>query len=623
MKSRKRRRFFIGLTIAACIGFILCIALQFDLFHGLQLTSTDFFFKASVQDQSKQTQDSIIIVTIDDKSLEQLGRFQSWPRLYHAQVLNVLKEANARVIVFDILFSETSPDDERLVMSEKAAGNVILPLTGTSVNQRRSQSDNIIDYVNIIKPLGILADGAVALGHANLIPDEDGIVRRVPVVIRSGDDYEMALSLVSAAKYCQQSQILKFNILDNVMLLNNQSIPLDDIHCMLINYLPAPDTSNPINIESISYVDVLKGKIDPSTFKDKLVVIGVTALGIGDIFWTPMGKIMSGVEIHAQTIRMVLTGNFLRQAPNSITLVTILIFSLLCGIVTLRFRVIWAVLFVILVFILYVLAAFSLFDQGIILNMIYPPVALLSTFVGMTLYRITSVQREKKEITRIFGRYVPPQVVRKIMSALDEGELKLGGEQHDTTVMFADIRGFTSMSDKIEPDELVGALNLYLSTVVGVASKYEGMINKFGGDSVMVVWNVPTICREHAFLAVRAAIDTQHAIEDLQAREPTLPKMFFGIGINTGKVIAGNIGSTDRLEYSVIGDSVNIADRITGIVPGGKVWIGADTYELIKERVIVKQLTPLIVKGKHEPVTIYEVTGFADSNCAGAIKNDS
>jgi adenylate cyclase len=269
------------------------------------------------------------------------------------------------------------------------------------------------------------------------------------------------------------------------------------------------------------------------------------------------------------------------------------------------------------------IVAFSLFDQGIILNMVYPPLALLSTFIGMTLYRIASVQSEKKEITSIFGRYVPPQVVRKIISALDEGELKLGGDQHDVTVMFADIRGFTSMSDKIEPEELVRALNLYLSTVVAVASKYDGMINKFGGDSVMVVWNVPIMCKEHAYLAVRAATETQRAIEDLQAKEPTLPKMVFGIGINTGKAIAGNIGSTDRLEYSVIGDPVNLAYRITSIVPGGKVWIGTDTYELIKERVIVKQVTPLIVKGKHEPVTVYEVTWIAHGNSAEETNDDS
>ena len=622
MKSRKRRRFLFGLTIAAGIGVILCIAFQLDLFHGLQLRSTDFLFKTPVHDQSKQSLDEIIIVAIDDQSLEQLGRFQSWPRLYHAQVLDVLKKANAKVIVFDILFSEPSADDETLAISEKAAGNVILPLTGTSAKPRHSERDNIVDYEGIIKPLGILTDSAAALGHANLVPDEDGIVRRVPVVIRSGDDFEMALSLVAAAKYSQPSRILKFNIMDNVLLLNNRSIPLDSINCMLINYLQGSDTGNPINIRLIPYVDVLKGTIDPATFKDKLVIIGVTALGIGDIFWTPMDRIMSGVEIHAQAIRMVMAGNFLRQAPYLITLLTILVFSLLCGIVTLRFRVMWAVFFAVLIFILYVLIAFSLFDQGIILNMIYPPLALLFTFIGMTLYRITSVQTEKKEITRIFGRYVPTQVVSKIITALDEGEIKLGGDQHDVTVMFADIRGFTSISDKIEPEELVRALNLYFSTVVQVASKYDGMINKFGGDSVMVVWNVPIMCKEHAYLAVRTAADTQHAIEDLQAKEPTLPKMLFGIGINTGKAIAGNLGSIDRLEYSVIGDSVNIAYRITNIVPGGKVWVGADTYELIKERVIVKKLAPLNVKGKHEPVTVYEVTGFSDGNYAGEIKTD-
>jgi len=201
--------------------------------------------------------------------------------------------------------------------------------------------------------------------------------------------------------------------------------------------------------------------------------------------------------------------------------------------------------------------------------------------------------------------------VDKIIATLgEEGELKLGGEEHEVTVAFADVRGFTTISEEIHPEELVKALNVYLSIVIEAVIKYEGIINKFGGDSVMAVWNVPIECEEHALLAIKAAVSAQRAIRELQEKESTIVKMEFGIGINTGKAIAGNMGSEDRLEYSVIGDAVNTAARLASTAPAGKVWIGANTYAQVRDCIQAKPLTPLSVKGKHEPIQAYEVVGI-------------
>lgn len=198
---------------------------------------------------------------------------------------------------------------------------------------------------------------------------------------------------------------------------------------------------------------------------------------------------------------------------------------------------------------------------------------------------------------------------------LEGYERRLAGEQREVTVAFADIRGFTTLADCIPPDELVAVLNIYLVTIINVFRKHEGLINKFGGDSVMAVWNAPIDCQEHALLATVAAIGAQRAVSELKRKQPTLPKINFGIGINTGKVIAGSIGCPDCMEYTVIGDTVNIAARLTSVVLGGKVWITTSTSELVQDYISVKPLESLEVKGKRQPVKVYEVE---DLNTASA-----
>lgn len=595
------------MTIAAGVGVALCLAFQLNLLSSTQLRSTDFLFRTTTPDQSIQLKDTIVMVAIDDKSLEQLGRLSSWPRTYHASVIDTLAKAQARAIVFDVLFSEPASGDERLAASIKSAGNVIAPLTGISLAQHTT-SNKTIEFDSFIRPLKPLEQNAIALGHAIILPDDDGVVRRLPLVISSGEDYKPALALVTAAIYRQHKPTFDPSTDDSSLSFGGQIIPVDNMNCMLINYVnSAEEAHNEPSFSVISFVDVLKGNADPSVFRNRIVLIGATAVGLGDFFWTPMGKRVNGVEIHAHAINTILSGNFLSPAPAIFTIITILLIALFCGFAVIRFRVLWAVLSAIIMVVVYLIAVSAAFDKGIILNMVYPPLTVLCTFVGITLYRITSEQSEKREITKIFGRYVPSQVVDKILEALEDGNLKLEGEQRQITVMFADIRGFTGLSDTIEPEKLITALNAHLSAVIQAILNYDGVINKFGGDSVMAVWNAPTDCEEHASLAIKAAIEAQHALKELQQKDAALPAMEFGIGINTGDAVAGNIGSEDRLEYAVIGDTVNLASRLTAVTPGGKIWIGSSTFDLIKGKITARQLEPLTFKGKKQPFTAYEI----------------
>lgn len=605
----KRHRLLVGIAVAAVIGAAFCFAFTFNWLYRLQQQSSDLFFQAANLYQAKETEEKIVIVGIDNKSLAQLGNFAKWPRSHYSQLIDTLVEAEARVIIFDILFSEPASGDEELAASIKNAGNVILPViftptvTDSTIMRQTTQSKDFV------RPRKIFAEGAAALGHANVMPDVDGVLRRLSLQIGNDDDHEPALALSAVAKYLRRPEVIEFPIRDNVLPFAGRSIPLSDNGEMLINYISNPQgTGEIVNFPTISLVDVLNGEIDLGIFKDRIVLIGSMASGLGDTFWTPIGLMMNGVEIHASAIHTILSANFLRPIPSVVTIALILVLALFCGLLMLRLPVLKAILSSVLLIITYFLFAFYFFDNGVLLNMLYPPLTLVGTFVGVTLYNVIVERSEKREITETFGRYISPSVVDKILLTLREGELELGGKEHEVTVAFADIRGFTGISEKMAPEELVTTLNIYLSTVIKAVLRYGGMINKFGGDSVMAVWNVPTECEQHSLLAIKAAVSIQRAIREWQEKEITIAKMEFGIGINTGKALTGNLGAEDRLEYSVIGDTVNTAARLASATPGGKVWIGANTFSLVRDFITAESLEPLTVKGKQEPIQAYEVT---------------
>lgn len=213
-------------------------------------------------------------------------------------------------------------------------------------------------------------------------------------------------------------------------------------------------------------------------------------------------------------------------------------------------------------------------------------------------------------INEALNQHIPFSITSKTQLTTGESARASVVEQREVTVAFADIRGFTTLADCMPPEELAAVLNTYLSAVTRAFLKHDVMMNRFGGDSIMAVWNAPADCEGHALRATMAASEAQRAINELQKTESTLPKIEFGIGVNTGMVIAGNIGYEEHKEYAVLGDTVNIAAKLTSVAPGGKVWITADTFELVKDHISVKPLEPMALRGKRQPVKAYEVLGI-------------
>ncbi len=595
--SKRKKRFVAGLVTAMAVGLAFCLISHFDLLHQIRLQSGDFFFKAADTGATASRENPVVIVAIDDATLDRLGRLASWPHSYHARLIDNLAADGARVIAFDVLFAEPAPGDDDLSAAMERAGNVVLASAAGAGA--------------VVRPLEQLGASARATGNAGVVPDSDGVVRRLPLVTPAGNGDVPALSLAAVAGYLRRPQPIEA-VEGQHIRLAGRSIPVDGAGNMLINFSGGSD------FEAVSFADVLDNDFSAGTFKDRIAIVGATAVGMGDIFWTPMGRMESGVKLHASAIDTILTGNFLAAAPSVVNIISILLLSLFAGLCVMRFGTWRAVAAAFGTVVLYFLVAFFSFDRGVMLDLLYPPVALAASFVGVSLYNVAMARHEKKEIASTFGRYVSPDVATAVLEAVDRDALVLGGEERPATVLFADARGFTQFSETSGPRELAAILNRYFPVIISTIMRYGGMINKFEGDSIMALWNVPADCPEHAFMAVTAAVAAQRAIRELREKDPGLPRMDFGMGINTGLVMAGNMGSADRLEYSVVGDAVNVAARLTGEAPGGRVWVGRATFEQVESRVEARALGPLKLKGKLEPVPAYEITGIKSQLPEGA-----
>ena len=597
-RSRRQVRLIRHILILLGIGCVLALVSLANPFGGLRWSLTDRLFVP------QPGSSNILIVTIDDATLETLGVRVSGEisRSDHAQVVDNLNQAEAGVIAFDILFAQTTDDDLSLIDAMQQAGNVVLPVAGT---QPLSAEESATVYQDILTPTSDLHQESAASGHANLSPDGDEVVRCLPLIVEdpTGETYP-AFSLAALDAFFIPWPLPEdCAVQDGSLNVLGRSIPTEEGSRMRINYVGDSGT-----FATISYQDVLQGDFDAEQVEDKIVLIGVTATGETDFWSTPVSSgRMAGVEIHANAIDTILRQRFLTDAGDIITLLIILLMTIIAGLSLPHLRLRWASLIIAGMILVYLIIVFLAFDQGYILNPLHPPVALAILLVSSIICTVVAEQERRREARDLFGKYVSPQVAEEIVQLSDTGSLTLGGEQREATVLFADVRGFTTLSEEMSPDSIVDLLNRYFSAIIDSVLSNGGMINKFGGDNILAVWNAPHDQEDHAFSAVRAAIDAQIAIQQIQEEDPELPRIQFGFGINTGDVLAGNVGSEGRLEYTVIGDAVNVAARLCGAAPGGRIWISLPTFEQLSGRVEVRELEPQYFKGKTEAIAVYEV----------------
>lgn len=570
---------------------------RMNFFYNAEKSLQDTFYR----ENSKSLMD-ITIIGIDQKSIEELGRFDTWPRTYMADVISTLSEGKPAVIGIDMLFTGTSDSeaDKQLVEAAKTAGNVVVGVKGTFGRVTTKEGFEVLD---LEEPFTGLKE-YVQTGHINTRTDDDGVVRMAIGSFRYDGEEVLSFDKVIYEEYLRNTGETAVE----------PDVPADFLGRRYISYV-----RNIGDFGYISFADVLKGEIPVELQKDRIVLIGPYDYGMLDSFVTPINKNiqMHGVEIHANIIQNFILGNFRQTLPWYTTLLVLAAFCLLGYLVFRKLKPGKALLVMITLLAVYLAAAKFAYSKGYIMTLLYPVVALILTYLIILVYRYLEEYLERRRITGIFGRYVAPQVVDQILKEGEEG-LKLGGARKEISVLFVDIRGFTPLSEKVEPEEVVGILNSYLNLTASAIFQNEGTLDKFIGDATMAIFNAPLDLEDHEYKAVKAAWDMKQGAqalkEELEAKYGR--SVSFGIGVNTGPAVVGNIGASFRMDFTAIGDTVNTAARLESNAKPDQILLSSAIYEKLKDRITASYLGEIKVKGKEQGVPVYQL----DEMTANAVK---
>ena len=353
----------------------------------------------------------------------------------------------------------------------------------------------------------------------------------------------------------------------------------------------------------------------PDTLNNKIFMIGLYEEAVvskdrtTDFRRTPMGE-MYGVEIMANGLNTILTRNFLYMAPSWVNILGLFLISGLMGLLLPRMSILKGALLLVLTFFGIVLGGYLLYESSYIISMAVPIFNVLGIFMALSVYKSLSEETEKKQIRDLFGKMANDEVVDEMLKSPDQ--LKLGGERREMTVLFSDIRGFTTLSESInDPEELVKLLNEYLNAMTIIVKNNQGILDKYVGDEIMAFWGAPLIINpeEQAYLSCKTAVEMIRELNRLNSQWPEGKRLNIGIGINTGPMLVGYMGSESRMDYTVIGDSVNLGARLEGANKYYKthIIINEDTHRLLKDCIYCRELDRVRVKGKKHPVTIFEL----------------
>lgn len=578
MLSRRLRE---NLLIALLIAGVLSIFSWIGLFRTTDLRFSDRLFVP------REPSGNIVIVAIDDKSIQAIGRWP-WSRAVHAEMVDKLTAFGARTIGYDLNFSE--PDlkdqkgDQKLIASVRAGTNVVLPV---EFDLRRTSSG----YVGSapLYPLPELKE-KVILGHTNMTPDPDGVIRTVPVSIF---DSVANAHVKSFAAVIDAGFPIELGMTDGDGMLR-------------INYAGPPGT-----FPRYSFSDVLDGKIGADKFKDKMVLVGATAPDLHDEQLTPVsrGVLMPGVELHANAVETLISGKYLQVASPAVAIALIFLFTFIVGFLVSRGRLRYGTIALVVILAGYFFAVLIAFEMGWILPIVFPILAALLSYLVLVAVRYFFEQKERQRTRKALEQYVSPQVVGELLRKPEM--LKLGGERRTMTVLFSDLRGFTSLSEGLDPQKLVQILNHYLDVMTETVFETNGVVDKYMGDAIMAFWGAPFQEPNHADRAIRTALRMRTILGEMNRTKswPHGVTLQLGIGLNTGDMVVGNIGSDRRFDYTVLGDAVNLGSRLEGLNKeyGTQIIVSGATKLAASDEFLFRPLDLVAVKGKKEPVEIFEV----------------
>ncbi len=632
--NRKKTNY--GLIIGVAAPIIIYIAFHLPFFATLlTLLEHRFYdFKINIGAVKNFTQaaKNIAVIKIDDESFANLDMKWPWNRRIYARLIDILSRSGAKVIAFDIFFSESSLNSEDGMQDEILAEAI--NNSTTAVVLAYSKSDPLID---------ILARSRAQKGFIENIFDADSIVRRSRLLYYGDSDtraeagtnetnikslslsearFEPSWNLITLKNY------LGFSLNDIKINENNFKLGFDsslkdggvttiqrrslDLNLSgggdyLINY-----GINSSYIRPVSFYKIITGDYDPRWFEGKIVLIGATVRSLHDDFATPLmlkdRTTTPGVFIHAYAQATFIENAFIGDIGMAVNFIITLVLCMALALIIFERAPLKALIISIVIAAAHLVFTTFMFYAGFNMHSVAPQIAFFLTYVLMSSYKYLREEHEKQLIKGIFKQYVTPEIVDELLR--DPDKLTLGGEKRSVTILFTDIRNFTRLSEQIPPETVVELLNSYFDIMLEIVYRYGGILDKYLGDGMMVIFGAPVEDKNSTINALRCALEMQKAsIEFSRARrlnnQATIDGI--GIGLNTGEVVVGNIGSQKHKEYTIIGDNVNLTARIVSIALVNQVLISENTYKLLAPLVEVKKQETVKLKGKSNPVNIYEI----------------
>ena len=668
-RLRVLRRWFgrkFGYARLICLAILVGVAaLRIADFAPIQELRVRTFDTYQRFEPRVKTARPVTIVDIDEKSLTRLGQWP-WPRTRIADMIVNLTRLGAVAIGFDIVFAEpdrlnpsavadtmryldeetksrlrTLPSNDqifadaikrsRVVLGETglAGANPLfdkaLPVTGVATLGEDPQRF-LFDFAGLLRNVDTLEAAAAGRGLFTIRNERDGIVRRVPMMLLAQGVMMPSLSFEILRVVTGTPTIIIKSEKAGIKSvgLRGLEVPTDRNGQLWVHFAKQDRSIY------VSAADVLDGNIAPEKIDHKLVLIGTSAVGLNDIKTTPVSAAMPGVEIHAQVLEAALANALLSEPSYGIVLEFAA--ALVLGLLVITFAPMFGPVVLVVIGALFaslLIGASWYFyaQQRLLIDFTYPLLSTTAIYLTLVFSSFVREQAQRRQIRSAFGQYLSPALVEQL--ALSPEKLVLGGEEREMTIMFSDVRGFTAISEsyKHDPQGLTALMNRFLTPLTNAILARKGTVDKYMGDAIMAFWNAPLDDAQHQLNACQAAVDMLERIEELNKERETEAQhgghayipLNVGVGLNTGTCVVGNMGSDLRFDYSVLGDSVNLASRLEGQSKeyGFPIIVGSTTALAVKEKFAILELDFIMVKGKKEPEVIYAIAGREDTAQSG------
>ena len=606
---RLQARLQVGSALALGVGLVLSVLLFTGLFSSPQARFADFIY------QPIEPSGKVAIVAIDDASLGQIGAWP-WSPSTLATLLEKIDQAHPRVIALDFELSDSMGGQTSDNQAFAQVSNLILPIVGVNAVQGPRPSATLPRFDLAVGPSLALADRTVRFGHAMITPDDDGVVRRLPAVIQAAGHQYPALGL--AAAELASNGLISLPGGQGGLPIGTGHVPLDEQNRLILKF------TSPLAHNVISVADLIHSRVSAEQLRDKIVLVGTMSPTLSERFQTPLSLGSRGiysVEIQADLVETLVSGHWLFDQDRLSQITMIFLLAILAGSTLIHVRLLSSIALAVLYFLAYLGYAFQKFADGILVQPLYPALALGLTLACTIIYRYFAEERARSSARRLFHRHIGPEAVDQVLGAFEAGDLSMRGVRREVTVLYVDLHESTKLIDSLSAEATIDLLNQYSKLVVECIFRNNGSLVKQLGNAIVSVWNLPLNQIDHVRRALQTAVEIRTDIKEANLKGPKELAISVGMGIATGRVVAGRMGAPGVAEYTIIGEVVTLAERLAAR-RDGTIFMNEAAFEQGGKELETRQLNAMRLRRKTDPLAIWELIEPMELEVAQAVEGE-